>query len=50
MSAMGAGFLAGPLLAAPLEQRTAFLAAALLLLAGGVLGLAAPERQPSRLR
>jgi predicted MFS family arabinose efflux permease len=43
MSAMGVGFLAGPLLAAPVDQRTAFLAAALLLLAGGALGLAAAD-------
>lgn len=43
MSAMGVGFLAGPLLAAPLEQRTAFLAAAVLLAVGGALGLAAPQ-------
>jgi hypothetical protein len=40
---MGVGFLAGPLLAAPVDQRTAFLAAALLLLAGGALGLAAAD-------
>jgi predicted MFS family arabinose efflux permease len=50
MSAMGVGFLAGPLLAAPLDQRTAFLAAAVLLLAGGVLGLAAPSRAKPRVR
>jgi predicted MFS family arabinose efflux permease len=43
MSAMGVGFLAGPLLAAPVDQRSAFLAAALLLLAGGALGLAAAD-------
>jgi predicted MFS family arabinose efflux permease len=43
MSAMGVGFLLGPLLAAPLEQRTAFLAAAALLAAGGALGLTAPR-------
>ena len=50
MSAMGVGFLAGPLLAAPLDQRTAFLAAALLLLAGGIFGLAAPSAAESRVR
>jgi predicted MFS family arabinose efflux permease len=43
MSAMGVGFLLGPLLAAPLDQRTAFLAAAALLAAGGALGLTAPR-------
>ena len=36
MSAMGVGFLLGPLIAAPLDQRTAFLAAAGVLAAGGV--------------
>ncbi|MDX6676804.1 MAG: hypothetical protein QOE31_856 [Solirubrobacteraceae bacterium] len=43
MSAMGIGFLVGPLLAAPLDQRTAFLIAALLLAAAGALGLTAPR-------
>jgi predicted MFS family arabinose efflux permease len=43
MSAMGVGFLLGPLLAAPLEQRTAFLAAAAFLAAGGSLSLTAPR-------
>ena len=43
MSAMGAGFLLGPLVAAPLDQRTAFLAAAVLLAASGFLGLSAPR-------
>jgi predicted MFS family arabinose efflux permease len=43
MSAMGAGFLAGPVLAAPLGQRSAFLAAAGLLALGGGLGLASPR-------
>ena len=42
MSAMGVGFLLGPLLATPLNQQTAFLAAAALLAAGGCLGLTAP--------
>jgi predicted MFS family arabinose efflux permease len=43
MSAMGVGFLLGPLVAAPLDQRTAFLAAAALLAAGASLGLTAPR-------
>jgi predicted MFS family arabinose efflux permease len=43
MSAMGVGFLLGPLVAAPLDQRTAFLAAGALLAAGGFLGLTAPS-------
>jgi predicted MFS family arabinose efflux permease len=44
MSAMGVGFLLGPLLAAPLDQRTAFLAAAAILAASGAIGLTAPGR------
>jgi predicted MFS family arabinose efflux permease len=43
MSAMGVGFLLGPLLATPLDQRAAFLAAAALLAASGALGLTAPR-------
>jgi predicted MFS family arabinose efflux permease len=43
MSAMGVGFLVGPLIAAPLDQRAAFLIAAALLAAAGVLGLTAPR-------
>ena len=55
MSAMGVGFLLGPLLAAPLDQRTAFLAAGAILAAGGALGLTAPpaprlSRRPRTLR
>jgi predicted MFS family arabinose efflux permease len=49
MSAMGVGFLIGPLLAAPLDQRTAFLAAAVLLAAGGALGATAPRKAGSTL-
>jgi hypothetical protein len=49
MSAMGVGFLIGPLLAAPLDQRTAFLAAAVLLAAGGALGATAPRKAASTL-
>jgi predicted MFS family arabinose efflux permease len=50
MSAMGVGFLLGPLAAAPLDQRTAFLAAGALLAAGGLLGLTAPRSSPTRPR
>ena len=48
MSAMGVGFLLGPLLAAPLDQRTAFLAAGALLAAGGALGVTAPPATSRR--
>jgi hypothetical protein len=43
MSATSVGFLAGPLLAAPLDQGTAFLIAAALLAAAGALGVTAPQ-------
>jgi predicted MFS family arabinose efflux permease len=47
MSATSVGFLAGPLLAAPLDQGTAFLIAAALLAAAGALGVTAPQwRRP----
>jgi MFS family permease len=47
MSATSVGFLAGPLLAAPLHQGTAFLIAAALLAAAGALGVTAPQwRRP----
>ena len=45
MSAMGVGFLCGPLLAGQLDQRMAFMIAAALLAAAGALGMSAPHAE-----